>query len=294
LGFQYLVLAGFIFNALIHQKYYDPVLRFSKSSATMQEMREVKENSMQIHIRHTENHERWVWTEGLGTQGQQDVAVMVPWPEHDPRDLLLTHLLDFLEQYLNSQPKRILPGQTLRYGWMLLYFVSDDQNRSGAGPDVLLIEELEHPFSPEVPSYVPGVTHTLALLQLQHEAMQRNHITGEAIYPHCSEKAIVCSRVTPETIQSLRPLKADRAWQPDNRTSGWFIGCCDQGHNHNNADELSVIHLFHLVKRLPALFPYLAMPVGTMLLFEESRAVIFRPGEQAGQVDPDSLLSSLP
>jgi hypothetical protein len=250
--------------------------------------------AMQIHVRGAEGQGRWVWTEGLQTLGQQEMAVMVSWPEHDPRDLLLNHLLKFLENYLSSQPKRILPGQTLRYGWTMLRFVSDRQNLSGAGPDALLIEEMQAPFSREEPSYVPGVAYTLALMQLQHEALRRNRVTGDAIYPHYSQSAMVCRRVTPETVHSLRPLKADRAWEPDSRQSGWFIGCCDQGHDHDNPDELALVHLLHLVERFPGLFPYLAMPVGTILVFEEKRAIIFRPNEEEGQVDPGNLLSAMP
>jgi hypothetical protein len=76
--------------------------------------------------------------------------------------------------------------------------------------------------------------------------------------------------------------------------SGWFVGCCDQEHDHDNPHELATVHLLHLVQRFPGLFPYVAMPVGTALLFEENQAIIFRPGEQEGQVDPSRLLSSLP
>ncbi len=249
---------------------------------------------MQIHIRSTGSQERWVWTQGLQTLGQQEIAVMAPWPEGDPRDRLLAHLLRFLEQYLSSQPKRILPGQILRYGWTLLRFVADEQNRSGAGTDALLIEEMQDPFAQGAPSYISGVARILALLQVQHEAMRRNTITGDAIYPHRSQRAMVCTRVTPETVQRLRPLRADRAWRPDVQDSGWFLGCCDREHDHDDPDELGMIHLFHLVERFPGLFPYLAMPVGTMLLFEESRAIVFRPGEDEGQIDPASLFTSLP
>jgi hypothetical protein len=249
---------------------------------------------MQIHIRHAENQARWVWTEGLQTLGQQEIAISVSWPEHDPRDLLLTHFLQFLERYLNNHSKRILSGQTLRYGWTLLRFVRDDQNLSATGPDVLLVEEMQSPLAQENPSYLPGIARTLALLQLQDEVLRRNGITGEAVYPHHSQHALVCSHVTPQTLPFLRPLKADRAWQPNVRESGWFLGCCDREHDHDHPGELALIHLFHLVEHFPGLFPYLAMPVGTMLIFEESQAIIFRPGEQEGQVDPGRLLSSLP
>jgi hypothetical protein len=249
---------------------------------------------MQMHRRYAENQVRWIWTEGLRTLGQQEMAVRVSWPEHDLREQLLTHLLYFIESYLIKQSKRILSGQTLRYGWTLLHFVSDDCHLSRLGTDVLLIEEMQDPFSHNNFSYISGVAHALALLQVQNEAMRRNVITGEANHPHRSQQALVCTRITPETIALLRPLRVERVWEPDVQNSGWFIGCCDQEHDHDHPHELALFHLLHLVERFPGLFPYLAMPVGTMLLFEENRAIIFRPGEDEGQIDPGSLLSSLP
>jgi hypothetical protein len=249
---------------------------------------------VQIHFRAAENQSRWAWTDGLQTLGQREIAVMVPWPEHDPRERLITDLLRFVENYLSDQSKRILPGQTIHYGWTTLRFVQDEHHLSGAGTEVLLIEELEHPFSLDDTSFVLGVAHTIALMQLQKEALRRNHIVGDVIYPHRSQFALVCKRVTPETVQLLRPLMAHRAWQPDTRDSGWFIGCCNNDHDHNNAEELAKLHLIHLVGEFPGLFPYIAMPVGTQLVFETSQVIVFHPGEQGGQVDPGNLLSSLP
>lgn len=134
----------------------------------------------------------------------------------------------------------------------------------------------------------------MALLQLQHKAMQRNRITGEAMHPSPSQVAIICTRVTPETVQHLRPLMAHRAWQPTKQTSGWFFGCCDHEHDHDNPDELATVHMSHLIEWFPALFPYIAMPVGTQLLFEEKQAIIFLSDEKYGRVDPERLITALP
>ena len=249
---------------------------------------------MQIHIQKDKNQSRWAWTEGLRVLGQQEIAVMVPWSEHDPRDLLIIDVLRFLESYIRSQSKRLLSGQTLRYGWPLLRFVSTDHDFSEAGPDALVIFESNNPFAQEDHSWVPGVAKTITLLQLQHEAIRRNRITGEALYPSPIERALVCIRVTPETLGHVHPLMAHRAWSPTPGESGWFVGCCDQEHDHDHPDEFVPVHLHHLVVRFPGLFPYVAMPVGTALLFEENQVIIFRPGEQEGQVDPGPLLTSLP
>ena len=174
---------------------------------------------MQIHSRHADNQLRWIWTDGLRMLGQREIAVQVSWPEQDLRDTLLTQLLEFLEGYITHQQTYILPGQTLSYGWTILRFVSDEQHISGVESDVLLIQE-KHPVLSQKDQYIPGVSCTMALLQLQHEAMQRNRITGETMYPSPSQKAIICTRVTPETIQHLRPLMAHRAWEPTTQWSG--------------------------------------------------------------------------
>lgn len=249
---------------------------------------------MQLHFCQDENQVRWAYSDGLRTLGQRELAVQISWPEHDPRENLLIDLLKFLENYVRSQPKRLLPGQTLRYGWTMLHFVSDEHQWSGAGPDALFIEEQQRPFAPNDPSYVAGVARTLSLLQLQNEAIRRNRVTGNSAPPSPSQIAITCTRVTPRTITYLRPLMAYRSGEPTPRSSGWFIGCCDHEHDHNNPAELATIHLHHLVGSFPGFFPYIAMPVGFQILFEDHQAVIFHPDEQYGQPDPEGLLDTLP
>ncbi|HTI14638.1 MAG TPA: hypothetical protein VL461_08735 [Dictyobacter sp.] len=250
---------------------------------------------IQIHFHTDDNQQRWAWTEGLQAPGQWEMCVSVSWSENDARDKLISNFFKFIEKYLNSQPKRLLPQQTLRYGWSLLRFVQDRENLSGVGPDILRIEEQKNPFADGDPVYIPGIAQTLALLQIQNEAMVRNRTTGVSLYPSPSQSALICTRLTPETIQHLRPIMAHRSWQPKNpHESGWFIGCCEDNHNHNNANELTTVHLLHLVEQFPGIFPYLAMPVGMLLLFEERQAIIYRPNEEFGQADPKSLLTALP
>ena len=83
----------------------------------------------------------------LQTLGQREIAVMVPWPEHDSRNRLVLNLLRFIETYLADQSKQILAAQTMRYGWTTLRFVHDKYNLSRVGTEALLIEEMEHPFA---------------------------------------------------------------------------------------------------------------------------------------------------
>lgn len=249
---------------------------------------------MQIHFRDAGDQGRWAWTKGLRSYRQREVAVQLSWPEDDPRDQLIIQFFRFLESYVSSQKTRILPDQTLAYGWTMLRFVSDKKRISGAGWRVLLVEEKQNPFVRTNTTFVPGMARTLELVQLYQGTMQRNQVTGTSIHPFPTQIALTCSRVTPETIQQFRPLLAHRAWKPDERNSGWFLGCCDKSHDHDDPEQLTVIHLSHLIESFPAFFPYIAMPVGYNLLFEEERAIILHPEEEEGQIDPEPLLTSLP
>ena len=249
---------------------------------------------MQVHITKGAKGPRWAWTDGLHAYGQAEVAVTLPWPEGDPRDQQVKDLLRFLEKYVMEQHGRILPGQTMRYGWTMLRFREDEQNDCGQGTETLLVEELREPFKFGELAYVPGASRALQLVAIQQGVIRRNRITGDSEHPHRSKLVMVCSRIRPETIATLRPLRMERVWEPDSTRSGWLIACVEDDHDHEDVDELEEAHLHHLVERFPGLFAYLALPVGTLLLFTKEDVLVFGPGEQDGRADSGPLLVKLP
>lgn len=87
---------------------------------------------MHIHFSPHDAFPRWAWTEGLSTQGQQEIIVSLTWLFDDSRDRQITRLLKFIENYISSQPKRITAGQTMHYGWTTLRFVPASHDESGA------------------------------------------------------------------------------------------------------------------------------------------------------------------
>jgi hypothetical protein len=249
---------------------------------------------MQVRISKGVKAPRWAWTDGLRLYGQTEVAVSLPWPEGDARDGQVKELLRFLEKYVGEQHTRILPAQTMRYGWTMLRFREDVQNESGQGTGTLLVEELRDPFKFGELVYVPGASRALQLVAVQQAVMRRNRIVGESEHPHRSKRVMVCGRIRPESIGVLRPLRVERVWESDSMRCGWLIACVDPDHDHENVDELEEAHLHHLVERFPGLFPYLALPGGTLLLFTEDQVLVFGPGEQDGRPDPSPLLAKLP
>ena len=248
---------------------------------------------MHIKFYGDEQQNRWARSRGLQEQGQQEIICPTPWSPDDPRDRFIASVFQFIEHYIASQPRRITTGQTLRYGWTTLRFTDHAYSNTGISMETLLLTELQHPFSDDEPAFVPGISNTYALMELQNAAMRRNHISSEVDYPHRSQSAIVCTRIRPETIGSTSPIMAHRAWESETRTSGWFIGCTDDSHDHNNPANLANVHLLHLVQSLPALFPYLALSTGYMLLFESKQTIIFHPEQPEGQPDEGPMLTTL-
>ncbi len=227
---------------------------------------------------------RWAWTEGLRAldQPQAELGALLPWAAEDDRDAQVERLLAFLTRYVARHGKPILAGQTIRYGWTLL------RAEPGApGPDQterLKMQELSQPFAEQTSSFTDGVTAAVALLALQEAAIARIRITGTAEHPHRHDSAIVCARVDQ---RGGTPLTLTRLSLTDRRIhdSGWFAGCQDRDHNHDDPHELHSAHLVHLVASYPWIFPYLGMPTQTRIALDGVSVVVWRPNERHGAID---------
>jgi hypothetical protein len=242
-------------------------------------------------VRFTRNTvgQRWAYTQGLAGRGQAEIAVPLRWPEGDPdsqtvipRDRAVVKILDYIHAYIAEQPKRITAGQTMTYGWGILRFRPREASDAGSPVDALIVQERTNPFSDEVPTFEDGVVRVLALEDAQNQALRRNKITGTSEHPHRWQMALVCTRVRSQGGTSLfmERTEAKEAWD-----SGWCVGCVGQQHNHDNPDDLHTVHLTHLVANYPRMFPYLAMPVGTSVVLDPDKTIMFRPGEDTGYED---------
>jgi hypothetical protein len=229
---------------------------------------------------------RWARTEGLIDIGQQEMGVPIAWSSNGDCDGQVIRLFEFIEAYLKQATQRIGQDQTIYYGWTTLRF---KKNESSLAPCALVIEELHDPLAENSASYQEGVTQTIALMRLQESALKKHDITGIARYPHRSYFGIICDRVDDLPLNLPGGIFANRSPVTTAGDSGWFIGCVDKAHDHNDPNHLQSVHLRHLVMRFPAIFPYLAMPEGTAILFEHDKVVLFRPREDEGIVDANTL-----
>lgn len=243
---------------------------------------------MNVHFTPGEGGVRWAWTEGLTALGQAEIAVPLTWPEDQVRDHQIVRLLEFVKHYVTKQPKRILPNQTLTYGWTTLRFAQQKIPSLPGGADWLVVSELGEPFGSDPGAFIAGAEQAIGLLQAQEDALRRNRITGHAEHPHRFHRAVVCTEVMRRDGSLTEPLVLLRSREPDNSThdSGWYVGCNRPDHNHDDPDELEFIHLLHVVQIFPTTLAYLAMPVQTMVVISDAEIVFFPPGSDAGVLDP--------
>lgn len=213
--------------------------------------------------------------------GQQECAVALT---EDLSQAEAEHVLNFIADYITRLHQTIHAGDTMRYGWSTLRFVAEP------GSGVLVLEELEMPLDDRNDCYIPGAARAVSLVRYQDETTQRLGSPVVAHHPHRSERVVICCRLAPASTWPVLVMdRLDR--DPGADYSGWFAGCGDPSHSHDDLAELSAAHLVHLVQHEPRLLPYLALPEGTRLVFEASRVIIFPPNQDEGIEDMPLILS---
>ncbi|MBF6592762.1 MAG: hypothetical protein IVW57_19800, partial [Ktedonobacterales bacterium] len=175
---------------------------------------------MQFRFEQGPQGQRRAITQGMAEMGQPEFALDIT--ERVPDDAA-TQVLRYITDYIATSGQRIMPDETMRYGWSTLRFVADG--------DRLAIEELANPFATGADLYIRGAARAIAILTQQDSAVQRNGVPLAGHHPHRSELAVICRRLapgTPRRIMVFDRLKTQRA-----DDSGWFIGCGNQAHDHN-------------------------------------------------------------
>jgi hypothetical protein len=226
---------------------------------------------------------RWALSDGLATLGQREMAIPLGWPDGNWRDRQVERLMNFLAGYVESQSRRILPGETMRYGWTTLRFRDTVAEDGIQVVGRLIAQELAEPLRDVEAMYVDGAGKAVALTTLQGYTAIRLGLE-ETEHPHRSQIAVVCKRIAPEGGSPLflwRQAVPEEDWTEERRKhdSRWLVGCTDREHAHNDPAEVEPAHLSHLVAGYPHLFPYLALPDETCVIFYEERTEVYKPGD---------------
>ena len=119
------------------------------------------------------------------------------------------------------------PGESLQVGWMYDLIVDRPDGTLG----------IQEPDFEQVPlAWVESATKTLRHIWFQKEVAASVALDPE--FPSYRQRAIVCTRLRDTSVLFMHretPADAD---------SGWFIGCYDDDHDHNDVSQLVSVSLF--------------------------------------------------
>jgi hypothetical protein len=173
-------------------------------------------------------------------------------------------LLGWLEKTV-ADGTRYTPGQTCQVGWMVTEVRQhEDGELSIWEPDMrhLPIE------------WADSVSYTLAHLRAQKDVVESVLGADDMTLPSIRQSAIMCTRLGRDegmVLERVAPSGAD---------SGWFCGCSDEDHDHNDVAELRRVSLYEAaVRHAPQIVPYLALPAGVLVGIEAGKPVVFRDGK---------------
>lgn len=169
---------------------------------------------------------------------------------------------------------RFLPGQSLALGWSIVWFTTLPDGSLG----------LEEPDMHSMPTVrQPGLTNGLRQLRLHKDTLESVLPAQALAFPSLQQSCLVCTDAAPGL-----PCFMNR-FLPDGADSGWFIGCQEMGHNHNDADNLRRFSLYEAALRIcPQVLPYLAFPPDSMIYVE--RRPSFFLGDRQLEIRRDSFL----
>jgi hypothetical protein len=143
-------------------------------------------------------------------------------------------------------------GQTIQIGWMVLKIVKENENEL----------TLQEPDFCGVPiKFQPTVNNTLAHLRMQKDAFESLDMPAALKFPSILESAIICTKHDDSGGFFMSRASAEQ------NDSGWFVGCADANHNHNDPQNLKRVSLYELACLREMIIPFIAFPEEASVLF---------------------------
>lgn len=162
-------------------------------------------------------------------------------------------LIGFLEDQARTED--FVDGQFLRTGWMV--------NGIRLDGDYFTLREPDFISRPMV-TWIESATSTVQHLFQQRWVAESVGLEYELNWPSLRHWCILCKTIQDHSTSFK--LQRDHPSGKDDLDSGWFIGCLDPQHRHDQAEDLYKMSLYECVVINPALVRYLALPYGTMVI----------------------------
>jgi hypothetical protein len=158
-------------------------------------------------------------------------------------------LLNFLSKNV-AAGARYKHGELIQIGWIILKVQTNEEGTlSLLEPDFL-----------EIPiNFVDSVTQTLVQLRLQKSVAESIGFEDQITFPSLRQSCLICSRVKDRGDFVMEHFEAHK------NDSGWYMGCVDADHNHNNPQNLKRVSLYDAACGMLMCVPFLPLPQGVLV-----------------------------
>jgi hypothetical protein len=237
----------------------------------------VAERQVWYQIDKEQDGTRLIRSVGLSGIGQAELCASVGARRDHEWDHQVLGVLDFVAGYVLRSNARIRSGETLQFGWTLLQFIERT-------PGMLEAHEIEDVYSETpTPAFVAGVDRAVRLAAAADDVMRRNGLAGVGDFPYRGKLAVACKHLGAARTPRLHIERMEV--RDAVQDSGWVVNCGVDGDNHE-PEDCTLTHLAHVAADWPFVVPYLTLPVGSEVLFDDDGALVFKPGHNEGRRDP--------
>jgi hypothetical protein len=192
-------------------------------------------------------------------------------PEVHLRDLVQT-----IEEMV-AQGSVFKPGDTMRIGWISALVQPYDASRL----------TLHEPDMQSIPvQWVPGVTESLRHRMVQVYTLDSFSLRQEMNMPSFRHTLLVCTAFAEPGFFMRRTSPSEK----NKADTGWFVGCLNDGHDHNSRENLRCISLYEAFIKQRGIQNFVVFPIGSMIMVDAQRGLSVWKNDAALSILPGSFL----
>jgi hypothetical protein len=169
----------------------------------------------------------------------------------------LTDIAQGIEEMV-AQGSDFKPNETFQIGWMVTQVAEHSAGR------LTLLEPDMQAFPVR---WVPGITETLRQMMLQLFTLDSVSLRDQMAIATMDQSCVVCSR---HHLPELFLSRNDGIGPGD---SGWFVGCLDRQHDHNDPANIHRVSLYKAFLQQPGIIGYVAFPPGSTIVVDQETGV---------------------
>jgi len=219
-----------------------------------------------------------VATEGLSGIGLPEVACPVPPGDSSSIEFACaTEVIGYIATDAENGFQIDAGEPTMGYGASGVRIRRNEETRR------LVVEELAEPTQNAYGPWVPGVARIALLMQAGDDAMRIARLEGRPSFPSIRAMAMRCSQTNLDEPFNMTRDKALPPRQDGEVDTGWIFLCLDPSHQHDET-TIRAVRLIQITAESSRVVPFLGVPVGTSISFDDDAVIVFPPGSEEGHL----------